>query len=96
MTAPLAWLTDTDVVSEVMRPRPVPRVAAFLDSIADEGLGLASATVWEVLDGISQLDPGRRRRGTPPAGSISAPVTGFCPGDGMCMSANLAPSCVSN
>ena len=60
--APLAWLIDTNVVSEMMRPRPEPRVAAFLDSIADEGLGLASVTVWEVLDGIGRVDPGRRRR----------------------------------
>ena len=62
MTLPLAWLIDTNVVSEMMRPRPEPRVAAFLDSIAEEGIGLASVTVWEVLDGIGRLDPGRRRR----------------------------------
>ncbi|MCY4222822.1 MAG: hypothetical protein OXC25_14765 [Thiotrichales bacterium] len=29
--------------------RREPRVAAWLDSIADDGLGLASITVWEVL-----------------------------------------------
>ena len=63
MAAPLAWLIDTNVVSEMMRPRPEPRVAACLDSIADDGLGLASITVWEVLDGIGRLAPGRRRRG---------------------------------
>ena len=63
MNAPLAWLIDTNVVSEMMRPRPEPQVAAFLDSIAEEGLGLASVTVWEVLDGIGRLAPGRRRRG---------------------------------
>ena len=63
MTAPLAWLMDTNVVSEMMRPRPEQRVAAFLDSIADDGLGLASITVREVLDGIGRLAPGRRRRG---------------------------------
>ena len=63
MTAPLAWLIDTNVVSEMMRPRPEPRVAAFLDSIAGEGLGLSSVTVWEVLDGIGRLTPGKRRRG---------------------------------
>ena len=62
MTAPLAWLIDTNVVSEMMRPRPDPRVAAFLDSIAGEGLGLSSVTVWEVLDGIGRINPGRRRR----------------------------------
>ena len=62
MTAPLAWLMDTNVVSEMMRPRPEPRVAAFLDSIADEGLGLAAITVWEILDGIGRLPAGRRRQ----------------------------------
>ena len=61
MTTPLAWLIDTNVVSEMMRPQPEPRVTAFLDSIADEGLGLASITVWEVLDGIGRLPPGWRR-----------------------------------
>ena len=63
MTVPLAWLIDTNVVSEMMRPRPEPQVAAFLDSIADDGLGLSAITVWEVLDGIGRLAPGRRRRG---------------------------------
>ena len=61
MTVPVAWLIDTNVVSEMMRPLPEPRVAAFLDSIDSEGLGLASITVWEILDGIGRLDPGRRR-----------------------------------
>ena len=36
-------------------------VAAFLDTIAEEGIGLASITVWEILDGIGRLDAGRRR-----------------------------------
>ena len=63
MTSPLAWLIDTNVVSEMMRPRPEPQVAAFLDAIEPEGIGLASITVWEVLDGIGRLAPGRRRRG---------------------------------
>ena len=63
MTVPLAWLIDTNVLSEMMRPRPEPRVAEYLDSIAGDGLGLASITVWQVLDGIGRLDHGRRRRG---------------------------------
>ena len=61
MTAAVAWLLDTNVVSEMMRPRPNPRVARFLDSVAEEGIGLAAITVWEVLDGIGLLDLGRRR-----------------------------------
>ena len=63
MTGPLAWLIDTNVISEMMRPHPEPRVAAFLDSIATEVLGLTSITVWEILDGIRRLPPGRRRDG---------------------------------
>lgn len=62
MTVRLAWLVDANAVSEMMRPRPDPTVAAFLDSIADEGLGIASVTVWELLNGIGRLDPGQRRR----------------------------------
>ena len=61
MTAQLAWLIDTNVVSEMMRPRPEPQVSAFLDSIEREGIGLASVTVWEILNGIGRLSPGRRR-----------------------------------
>ena len=62
MTVRLAWLVDANAVSEMMRPRPDPKVAAFLDSVADEGLGIASVTVWEILNGIGRLEPGRRRR----------------------------------
>ncbi len=62
MTVRLAWLVDANTVSEMMRPRPDPKVASFLDSVADEGLGIASVTVWEILNGIGWLDSGRRRR----------------------------------
>ncbi len=61
MTAPTAWLLDTNVVSEMMRASPEPRVAGFLDEIAAEGIGIASITAWEILNGIGQLAPGRRR-----------------------------------
>ena len=56
-----AWLLDGNVVSEMMRPVPEPKVARFLDGIAAEGIGLSAVTVWEVLNGIGRLDPGRRR-----------------------------------
>ena len=39
MTERLAWLLDANVVSEMMRPRPEPRVTAFLDSMAKERAG---------------------------------------------------------
>ena len=61
MIPPVAWLLDTNVLSEMMRPNPEPRVAGFLDRIAGEGIGLAAITVWEILNGIGCLDPGQRR-----------------------------------
>ena len=61
MNTPVAWLLDANVISEMMRPHPEPHVAAFLDKIAHQGIGLASITVWEILNGIGLLDPGRRR-----------------------------------
>ena len=61
MTSPVAWLLDTNVVSEMMRPEPARQVAGFLDAIAAQGIGLSSVTVWEILNGIGQLDHGQRR-----------------------------------
>lgn len=61
MMARTAWILDANVVSEMMRPAPEPRVARFLDGIAAEGIGLSVVTVWEVLNGIGRLEPGRRR-----------------------------------
>ena len=60
MRARTAWILDANVVSEMMRPAPEPKVARFLDEIAAEGIGLSAVTVWEVLNGIGRLDPGRR------------------------------------
>ena len=56
-----AWLLDTNVLSEMMRPLPEPRVTRFLDRIASDGIGLSAVTIWEVLNGIGRLEPGRRR-----------------------------------
>ncbi len=61
MTAPTSWLLDTNILSEMMRPNPEPRVANFLDEITPAGIGLAVITVWEILNGIGQLDSGKRR-----------------------------------
>ena len=61
MRASVVWLLDTNVVSEMMRPHPEPRVEGFLDGIAGQGMGLASITVWEILNGIGQIEPGGRR-----------------------------------
>ena len=51
----MAWLLDTNVVSEMMRPHPEPRVARFLDGVANEGLHVSAITVWEILDRIGRV-----------------------------------------
>lgn len=58
----IRYLLDANVISEMMRPAPDPTVAGVLDSIAHEGLGMASITVWEILNGAGLLSPGRRRQ----------------------------------
>ena len=57
----MAWLLDTNVISEMMRPHPEPRVARFLDRVANERLHLSAITVWEILNGIGRIDQEHRR-----------------------------------
>lgn len=53
---------DTNVISEVMKPQPVPAVLAWLDEQIAETLYLSSVTVAELLFGIGVLPDGRRRQ----------------------------------
>lgn len=61
MIVPAANILDTNVVSEMMRPLPNPRVVSFLDSAAPEGMGVSVISVWEIFHGIRQLPAGKRR-----------------------------------
>ena len=61
MSAPVNWILDTKVVTEMMRTNPDPAVEIFLDRIAPSGIGLSAVTVWEILNGIGRLDQGKRR-----------------------------------
>ena len=53
------YLLDANVVSEVVKPRPEPRVLSFLATETD--LWLSAVVLHEVQFGIQKLDPGRRR-----------------------------------
>ena len=57
----LAWLLDTNIVSEMMRSQPDQRVMKLLSTIPHQRVGLSSVTVWEILNGIGRLEPGRQR-----------------------------------
>ena len=50
----MAFLLDTNVVSELRRPRPHGAVLAWLESTNDMDLHLASVTLGEIQAGIEQ------------------------------------------
>lgn len=56
------FLLDTNVVSELRRPRPSPAVIAWLDSVDDADLFLSAVTVGEIQAGIEltrEQDPAK-------------------------------------
>ncbi len=54
---------DTNVVSELIRPRPEPAVLRWLDTQDALDLVTTAVTSAELLSGIAQLDDGARKRG---------------------------------
>jgi predicted nucleic acid-binding protein len=52
---------DTNVLSEVLRPGPEPRVLDWLGQQLPASLFVTTITQAEILYGIAILDPGRRR-----------------------------------
>ena len=57
----MAWLLDTNVLSELRRPRPEPRVVAFVADRPLEQLFVSAVTLAEIRFGIELLaEPNRR------------------------------------
>jgi predicted nucleic acid-binding protein len=54
-------ILDTNVVSEVMRLVPEPRVVAWIDHHPEGSVWITSITVLEIRTGIELLPAGRRR-----------------------------------
>jgi toxin FitB len=54
-------LLDTNVVSELMRPAPEPRVVQWLDAQPAGEVWISAVTVGEIRLGIEMLPDGRRR-----------------------------------
>jgi toxin FitB len=52
---------DTNVLSELMKPSPAPRVASWVGSRPARSLYITSITQAEILHGIMLLPKGRRR-----------------------------------
>lgn len=57
----MSYLVDTNVVSELTRPKPAPAVAAWFEEVADEALHLSVLTLGELRRGVEQLPAGKRK-----------------------------------
>ncbi len=65
-------LLDTNVVYEIMKPRPHPQVAAYIEEQPLDRLFVPSLVMAELRHGIAQLPEGRRR------GEIESDFETFC------------------
>jgi len=55
------FLLDTNVISELTRPTPEPRVTEWLDSIDESLLFLSVLTLGEIRKGLRIIQSGQRR-----------------------------------
>ncbi|MBZ5549754.1 MAG: type II toxin-antitoxin system VapC family toxin [Acidobacteriia bacterium] len=55
------FLLDTNVISELVRPRPNPRVTHWLDSTDEELLFLSVLTLGEIRKGVTMLADSARK-----------------------------------
>lgn len=53
---------DTNVISELMRPQPEPRVLSWADGLDPDGVAITAMNEAEILHGIARLRDGRRKR----------------------------------
>jgi predicted nucleic acid-binding protein len=54
-------LLDTNVISEIMRPQPDPRVLAWLEAQDRSRLATTTLCVAEITHGLARLEPSQRR-----------------------------------
>ena len=57
------WLIDTNVVSEVRKPKPEPKVLAFIAARPLAHLYVSVVTLAEIRFGIESMDDPQRRAG---------------------------------
>jgi predicted nucleic acid-binding protein len=57
----VSYLLDTNVVSELARARPEPRVLSWFAGVADEALYLSVLTLGELRNGVESMPSGARR-----------------------------------
>ena len=55
-------ILDTNVVSELIRARPDPRVRAWVNSLPSTQIATTAVTAAELHYGVARLPPGQRRQ----------------------------------
>ena len=55
------FLLDTNVLSEIQRPKPAEQVLAWLDQVDEDRTYLSVISVGEIARGVEQLEDGRRK-----------------------------------
>jgi predicted nucleic acid-binding protein len=58
----MAWLLDTNIISETRRIKPEPKVLAFIAGHSLEDLYISTVTLPELRFGIELLSKGDKRR----------------------------------
>jgi toxin FitB len=57
----MSFLLDTNAISEWVKPRPDPGIAAWLDDVDEDRTYLSVITLGELRKGVDRLASGRRR-----------------------------------
>lgn len=58
----MRWLFDTNVVSEVIRPRPNPTVLSWIASRPEDTVAISTITIAELREGASLVQNETRRK----------------------------------
>lgn len=53
---------DTNVLSEIMRPAPEPKVVSWVDAVPTSEVAISAVTMAEILYGVGLMPEGRRRQ----------------------------------
>lgn len=56
------FLLDTNILSELMRPKPDAGVVQWLDTLPDDEIWISAVTVGEIRLGLALLPKGRRKQ----------------------------------
>ncbi len=57
----MSYLLDTNVISELVRPKPAKAVLTWFDNIPSEALHISVLTLGEIRKGVEQMPDGARR-----------------------------------